>query len=119
PARHRARQAGAWLAAGRGGLRTLWLGGEWLGPATGRLVGAVVALSAFGLLRDAFNAARDAVPAALDQAGVRAWLQAQPGVSAVHHVHIWSLGAGEIAMTAQLVRTEIGRASCRGRVEYA
>ncbi|MEO5565375.1 MAG: cation transporter, partial [Luteimonas sp.] len=25
--------------------------------------------------------------------------------SAVHHLHIWSLGAGEIAMTAHLVRT--------------
>ena len=35
---------------------------------------------------------------------VRAWLQAQPGVSTVHHLHIWSLGAGEIAMTAHLVR---------------
>jgi len=29
-----------------------------------------------------------------------------PGVVAVHHVHIWSLGAGEIAMTAHLVRSD-------------
>ena len=28
----------------------------------------------------------------------------QPGVRAVHHLHIWSLGAGEIALTAHLVR---------------
>src|SRR3546814_2621625 len=52
----------------------------------------------------AFNAAMDAVPSGLDQARVRDWLQAQDGVSAVHHLHIWSLGAGEIAMTAHLVR---------------
>ena len=102
---HLIADAGVSLAAVLAGLGMLWLGWEWLDPATGLLVGAVVALSAFGLLRDAFHAARDAVPAALDQAGVRAWLQAQPGVSAVHHVHIWSLGAGEIAMTAHLVRT--------------
>ncbi len=25
-------------------------------------------------------------------------------MSAVHHLHIWSLGAGEVAMTAHLVR---------------
>ena len=64
----------------------------------------MVALSAFGLLRDAFNAAMDAVPAMLDQSRVRAWLEAQAGVAAVHHLHIWSLGAGEVAMTAHLVR---------------
>jgi cobalt-zinc-cadmium efflux system protein len=29
-------------------------------------------------------------------------------VSALHHLHIWSLGAGEIAMTAHLVRADIG-----------
>lgn len=101
---HLIADAGVSLAAVLAGLGMLWLGWAWLDPATGLLVGAVVALSAFRLLRDAFNAAMDAVPAALDQAGVRAWLQAQPGVSAVHHVHIWSLGAGEIAMTAHLVR---------------
>ena len=71
---------------------------------TALLVGAVVAVSAFGLLRDAFNAAMDAVPPGIDQAQVRAFLSAQAGVTAVHHLHIWSLGAGEIAMTAHLVR---------------
>jgi cobalt-zinc-cadmium efflux system protein len=92
------------LAAVLAGIGMLQLGWQWLDPATGLLVGAVVALGAFGLLRDAFNAAMDAVPAAIDQAQVRAWLAAQDGVSAVHHLHIWSLGAGEIAMTAHLVR---------------
>ena len=28
----------------------------------------------------------------------------QPGVASVHHLHIWSLGAGGIALTAHLVR---------------
>ena len=64
----------------------------------------MVAVGAFGLLRDAFNAAMDAVPRGIDQAQVRAFLVRQAGVSAVHHLHIWSLGAGEIAMTAHLVR---------------
>jgi cobalt-zinc-cadmium efflux system protein len=94
------------LAAVLAGIGMLQLGWQWLDPATGLLVGAVVALGAFSLLRDAFNAAMDAVPAAIDQAQVRAWLAAQDGVSAVHHLHIWSLGAGEVAMTAHLVRRD-------------
>jgi cobalt-zinc-cadmium efflux system protein len=92
------------LAAVLAGLGMLRLGWRWLDPVTALLVGVVVAASAFGLLRDAFNAAMDAVPSNIDQAAVRAHLQAQEGVLAVHHLHIWSLGAGEVAMTAHLVR---------------
>ncbi|HET7656066.1 MAG TPA: cation diffusion facilitator family transporter [Luteimonas sp.] len=101
---HLVADAGVSLAAVLAGIGMLQLGWAWLDPATALLVGAVVAISAFGLLRDAFNAAMDAVPPGLDQTQVRAWLADQAGVSAVHHLHIWSLGAGEIAMTAHLVR---------------
>ena len=92
------------LAAVVAGAGMLWLGWQWLDPVIALLVGAVVAAGAFALLRDAFNAAMDAVPQGVDQAQVRAFLSEQAGVSAVHHLHIWSLGAGEIAMTAHLVR---------------
>ena len=102
---HLLADAGVSLAAVLAGIGMLQLGWQWLDPATALLVGAVVAASAFGLLRDAFNAAMDAVPPGLDQARVRDWLLAQEGVVAVHHLHIWSLGAGEIAMTTHLVRS--------------
>jgi len=92
------------LAAVLSGTGMLYFGWEWLDPMTALLVGAVVAIGAFGLLRDSFNAAMDAVPADIDQAAVRDFLAGRPGVAAVHHVHIWSLGAGEVAMTAHLVR---------------
>ena len=92
------------LAAVLAGVGMLTQGWTWLDPATALLVGVVVAVGAFGLLRDAFNAAMDAVPAGIDQAAVQRHLAAQDGVVAVHHLHIWSLGAGEVAMTAHLVR---------------
>jgi cobalt-zinc-cadmium efflux system protein len=94
------------LAAVLAGAGMLLLGWQWLDPAIALLVGAVVAIGAFGLLRDAFNAAMDAVPQGVDQTQVRTFLSDQAGVSAVHHLHIWSLGAGEIAMTAHLVRPD-------------
>src|SRR3546814_12776030 len=50
----------------------------------------------------------DAVPDSVDQAAVQAFLGAQPGVSAVHHLHIWALGSDEVAMTAHLVREDAG-----------
>jgi cobalt-zinc-cadmium efflux system protein len=99
------------LAAVLAGLGMLWFDWRWLDPATAVLVAAVVAVGAFRLLRDAFDAAMDAVPRGIDHAEVEAFLAARPGVRAVHHLHIWSLGAGEIAMTAHLVRpADHGRA---------
>lgn len=105
---HLVADAAVSLAAVVAGLGMSWLGWAWLDPATALLIGAVVAFSAFGLLRESFNAAMDAVPASIDQARVKAFLEQQPGVTAVHHLHIWSLGAGEIAMTAHMVRPEPG-----------
>lgn len=92
------------LAAVLAGAGMLAFGWRWLDPATGLLIGVVVAAGAFGLLRDAFDAAMDAVPRGIDESEVRGFLAGQPGVQAVHHLHIWSLGAGEVAMTAHLVR---------------
>ena len=103
---HLVADAGVSLAAVLAGAGVWWLGWEWLDPATALLVAVVVAAGAFGLLRDAFNAAMDAVPRGIDQQEVRDWLLQQAGVSAVHHLHIWQLGAGEIAMTAHLVRAD-------------
>ena len=94
------------LAAVLAGAGMLWLGWTWLDPVTALLIGVVIAIGAFGLLRESFNAAMDAVPRSIDQAEVQAFLTGQPGVQAVHHLHIWSLGAGEIAMTAHLVRPD-------------
>ena len=96
------------LAAVLAGLGIWWLGWVWLDPAIALLIGVVVAVGAFGLLRESFNAAMDAVPRGIDQGQVQDFLAGQAGVSAVHHLHIWSLGAGEIAMTAHLVRADDG-----------
>lgn len=103
---HLMADAGVSLAAVLAGTGMLWLGWAWLDPMIALLIGLVVAASAFGLLRESFNAAMDAVPRSIDQESVRGFLAGQPGVSAVHHLHIWSLGAGEIAMTAHLVRPD-------------
>lgn len=91
----------ATVAAGAG---VLLLGWAWLDPATALLVGVVIAWGATGLLRDSFNAAMDAVPPGIDAREVREFIAARPGVASVHHLHIWSLGAGGVALTAHLVR---------------
>ena len=92
------------LAAVLAGVGMATLGWAWLDPATALLIAVVVAVGSWRLLRDSFDAAMDAVPGSVDADEVGAFLRAQPGVAAVHHLHIWSLGANEIALTAHLVR---------------
>jgi cobalt-zinc-cadmium efflux system protein len=94
------------LAAVLAGAGMLALGWNWLDPLTALLVGVVIAVGAFGLLRDAFDASMDAVPRNLDRDLVQAFLLGQEGVLSVHHLHIWSLGAGEVALTANMVRAD-------------
>lgn len=103
---HLVADAAVSLAAVLAGIGMLTLHWTWLDPVTALLVGVVVAVGAFGLLRDSFNATMDAVPDGIERAAVQAFLAAQPGVTAVHHLHIWPLGANETAMTAHLVRED-------------
>ena len=44
-----------------------------------------------------------AVPEGVDEAAVRAYLAALPGVSAIHDLHIWPMSTTENAFTAHLV----------------
>ncbi|MEN1940319.1 cation diffusion facilitator family transporter [Luteimonas sp. MJ246] len=103
---HLMADAGISLATVVAGAGMLAWGWALLDPVTALLIGLVVAVGAVGLLRDSFNAAMDAVPPGIDTSAVRDFIAAQPGVASVHHLHIWSLGAGGVAMTAHLVRPQ-------------
>ena len=79
---------------------TGWL---WLDPATSLLVGLIVAVGTWGLLRDALDLALDAVPRNIDLAAVRAFLLGVPAVDGVHDLHVWGMSTSEAALTAHLV----------------
>jgi len=73
-------------------------------------VGVVLLIlwSTWGLLKESFDLAMDAAPRGIDVGAVRAFLAAQPGVTAVHDLHVWAMGATKPALTAHLVRPEGG-----------
>lgn len=93
------------FAAVLAGLGMLLMGWRWLDPALAALVSVVIALTTWGLLRASFSQAMDAVPAHIDSTEVQRFLVDLPEVEAVHHLHIWSIGTQEIALTAHVVRS--------------
>ena len=101
---HLMADAGVSLSAVLAGLGMYYLGWRWLDPALALLVSLVIIASSWGLLRSSFRQVMDAVPEHLDSLEVERFLLELPGVQALHHLHIWPIGADEIALTAHVVR---------------
>lgn len=81
-------------------LLTGWL---WLDPLVTLGLALVIIGGTWGLLRDSFRLAMQAVPQTIDAARVRSFLAALSGVSEVHDLHIWAMSTTENALTAHLV----------------
>jgi len=88
------------VAAGAVMMTTDWW---WLDPATGLVVSVVILVTTWSLLREALAQALDAVPGHVDPGAVRRHLEEIAGVEEVHDLHIWPLGATEVALTVHLV----------------
>ncbi len=82
---------------------TGWL---WVDPAVTLAIAVAIGLSAWTSLREAWNLALDAVPAKVSLADIEAFLLAQPGVAAVHDLHVWAMSTSEIALTVHLVKPD-------------
>jgi cobalt-zinc-cadmium efflux system protein len=78
-------------------------GAEWLDPAASIVISVLVIAAAWQLLRDAGRVLLEAVPANLDVAAVRDALSSGPGVEAVHHLHLWTTGSEQAALSAHVV----------------
>ena len=85
------------------GLLILATGAVWIDPAVSLIIVAVIFWGTWGLLKDSLKLALNAVPPGIDDAAVRKVLSAQPGVTAVHDLHIWPMSTTETALTVHLV----------------
>jgi len=81
-------------------ILTGWL---WLDPAISLVIVAVIVWGTWGLLRESLALTLAAVPSGIDPNAVRAHLSRLPGVTGVHHLHIWAMSTTETALTAHLV----------------
>lgn len=79
-------------------------GWNWLDAATAIGVGLAVAWSGWQLLRESLRVALDAVPRHVDLALVQEALASLPGVSDVHHLHVWAISTSQTALTAHVQR---------------
>lgn len=85
------------------GLGIWAFGWIWLDPTVSIVVSVLVLLSAWHLIREALDVLMETVPGHLDPEAIRASLLAVPGVSALHCLHVWTIGSGEVSLSSHLV----------------
>ena len=88
------------------GAIILFTGWHWLDPTVSLFINAIIVYGTWGLLRDSFNLAMDAVPPGVNLADVRLYLQSIPTITDAHHLHIWALSTTETALTVHLVKPD-------------
>jgi cobalt-zinc-cadmium efflux system protein len=85
------------------GLAILLTGWLWLDPLVSLVINAVIVWGTWSLLKDSVGMSMAAVPAHINPADVRAFLEKQPGVAGIHDLHIWPMSTTEIALTCHLI----------------
>ena len=86
-----------------GGFIILKTGWYWIDPVLSIVIGFVIVLGTWHLLRDSLDLALKAVPLNIDFEVVEKFLTNLPGVRRVHDLHIWGMSTTEAALTAHLV----------------
>lgn len=85
------------------GFAILYTGWLWLDPAASLLIVAVILYGTWGLLKESVSMSLAAVPPRVEPLRVREHLEALPGVSAIHDLHIWPISTTQVALTCHLV----------------
>ena len=85
-----------------GGVLIFFTNWYWIDPLIGIIIMLIILMGTWSLLADSFRLSVDAVPADIQVNEIKDLIKGQPGVTDVHHVHIWALSTTENALTAHI-----------------
>jgi cobalt-zinc-cadmium efflux system protein len=78
-------------------------GWYWSDPVASILIGALVMVSAWALLRESLDVLMEGVPRGLDLEGIRSAIEGVAGVATVHDLHVWTIASGFVALSTHVV----------------
>ncbi len=84
------------------GFLIAFTGLQVIDPVVSILIAVAILVGTWGLLRESFALALDAVPAHIDAQAVSDYLAGLPAIRGVHHLHIWGLSTTDVALTAHV-----------------
>jgi cobalt-zinc-cadmium efflux system protein len=84
-------------------VAVITVGAYWVDPVASVFIALLVVVTAYGLLRDTTHVLLEGAPDSIDATEVERWLDGAPGVSSVHHLHLWNLTSETAALSAHVV----------------
>ncbi len=93
-----------------GGAGILFTHLQWIDPVLSLIIAGMILYSSWGIVRETLNILLEGTPQSLSLNEIRASMQAVPGVSDVHDLHVWSLGSNSHALASHVcvAQPEIG-----------
>ncbi len=88
------------------GVLVTWKGWFWVDPAITFVLAALMLAGSWTLIRDSVAILMESTPRGVDPVRLKAALQALPGVTEVHDLHVWTVGSRRLAMSAHLVSSQ-------------
>jgi cobalt-zinc-cadmium efflux system protein len=85
------------------GVGIIIFGAVWLDSVASLAIAVLIAWTAWGLLRDTTNVLLEAAPRDVEVHDVEQMLASEPGVIAVHHLHVWEVASDLPALSAHVV----------------
>ncbi len=85
------------------GVLIMWTGWYWVDPLTSVLIGILILVSSFELVRESVDVLMQATPRHINLAEVQRTLEAVEGVKRIHDLHVWTLTSNLFTLTAHAV----------------
>ena len=78
-------------------------GWEWMDPAMSLVIGVVILLSSYRVLRSSVHILVEGVPEGLSLAKIKNSITSVQGVGSIHDLHVWNICSGQVALSAHIV----------------
>jgi cobalt-zinc-cadmium efflux system protein len=85
------------------GVLIMWTGWHWVDPIASILIGLLILISSFDLVRESVDVLMQATPRHIDLAEVQRTLEAVEGIKRIHDLHVWTLTSNLFTLTAHAV----------------
>lgn len=97
-----------------GGTIMLLTGWFWLDPIISVLIGLIITVAAWRILREGLRVLLEATPRHLDITGMLNTLSQIPGVKDIHDVHVWSISPELDAMSCHVLIDDLSTSQAAG-----
>lgn len=79
---------------------------EWIDPLISILIGVIIFISAFRVLKSALHILIEGVPEGLSIKEINARMTTIEAVKTVHDLHVWNLGSDQVSLSAHVILEE-------------